>query len=139
MTLQILLIILMFLFWQQVSMQDCEKWNITEVALEPNEKPFPLSEILDASRINSSAIQWRGLQCKRWLQKGECKCNVGCQSSGNCCIDFLWDQFAFNNQSVAQNIKRYQQKVIESSKSQRCLPLFPFEKEIDEYLPPQGA
>ena len=124
----------MLLLWQDVSLQNyCNTLNITEIALEPNEKPFPLSEFLNASGIDSSAIQWRGLQCKRWLQKGECKCNVGCQSSGNCCIDFLWDQFAFNNQSDAQNVKNYQQKVIESSKSQRCLPLFPFEKEIDEY------
>ena len=67
------------------------------------------------------------------MQKGECQCNAGCQSSGNCCIDFLWNQFAFDNLSVAQNIKNYQQKVIESSKSQRCLPLFPFEKDINEY------
>ena len=93
------------LLWQEVSMEDCEKLNVTEIALRPNEKPFPLSEFLDASGINSSAIQWRGLQCKRWLKKGECQCYVGCQSSGNCCIDFLWDQFAFNNQSVAQKSK----------------------------------
>ena len=133
MSLHTLFVILIPLLWQEVSMEDCKKLNVTEIALRPNEKPFPLSEFLDASGINSSAIQWRGLQCKKWLQKGECQCDVGCQSSGNCCIDFLWDQFAFNNESVAQNVKSYQQKVIKSSKSQRCLPLFPFAKEIEEY------
>uniref|UniRef100_A0A7M5VD72 G-protein coupled receptors family 2 profile 2 domain-containing protein n=1 Tax=Clytia hemisphaerica TaxID=252671 RepID=A0A7M5VD72_9CNID len=129
-----LIVISMLLVWQEVSMQeDCRKWNITEIALTPNEKPFPLSDFLDASGINSSVIQWTGFQCQRWLQKGECRCNAGCQSSGDCCIDYLWNQFAFNNQSIAQNVNDYQQKVIKSSKSQHCLPLFPFEEEILEY------
>ncbi|XP_066929455.1 adhesion G protein-coupled receptor E2-like [Clytia hemisphaerica] len=128
------IVISMLLVWQEVSMQqDCQKWNITEIALTPNEKPFPLSEFLDASGIDSSAIQWTGFQCQRWLQKGECRCNAGCQSSGDCCIDYLWNQFAFNNQSIAQNVNDYQQKVIKSSKSQHCLPLFPFEEKILEY------
>ena len=120
------IVISMFLLCQDVSMQDCKKWNVTEIALKLNEKPFPLPEFMDASGINSSTLQWTGFQCKRWLQKGECQCDPGCQSSGDCCIDFLWDHFAFNNQSVAQNVKGYQQKLMESSKSQRCLPLFPF-------------
>ena len=100
MSLHALYIILMFLYWQEAWTEDCDNLSVTEIALEPNEKPFPISEFLEASGINSSSIQWTGLQCKKWLQKGECQCNTGCQSFGNCCIDFLWDQFAFNNQSV---------------------------------------
>ena len=113
--------------------RNCMRDHAIETALKPNEKPFPLEEFLQSTGINTTNINWKGYQCKKKVKDSECHCRNECHKSGKCCIDFLWHYFAFNNKTVDENVRDYTQFMQTSLKSQSCLPLFPFEKEIEEY------
>ena len=98
---------------------------VIENLLAKGEMEFPLTEFLNATGI-TTPVKWEGFQCKKWIDKGECSCTEDCQKTSSCCVDFLWKDFAFNNKTVAENVRTYREAVFESTKRQSCLPLFPF-------------
>ena len=128
------LIVILALF--RYSIQFCEDRlpNTFTVPLQENEQEFPLKEFLKAVGINSE-ISWYGHQCKkqiRMLGGEDCSCSSGCKARGECCIDYLWQELAFNNKSMDKNILEYEIKVLSDAKRHECLPFFPFDKDLEE-------
>jgi len=88
--------------------------------------PFPLQDFLNVTGIPK--LRWYGFQCYKQGYHSGCDCSKSCQREGNCCIDFLWEanKTISANQTNREALVTYKQKVLNSTKGQSCLPLFPF-------------
>ena len=107
--------------------------NIIE-PLKPGEHEFPLQQFLEVLGITPK-IPWFGYQCKKQVQMigaDDCSCSKGCQTKGECCIDYLWHDLAFNNKSSIENSFSYSTTLMQA-KPHQCLPFFPFDESIKEY------
>ena len=101
--------------------------------LTPGEREFPLQEFLEVAGGIQSNISWFGHQCRKRVRSYECNCRKRCEDRHDCCIDYLWQEFAFNNKSKVENALSYKKKLFSEAKPHSCLPYFPFEKDINEY------
>lgn len=92
--------------------------------------PFPLKQFLHSTGI-SADIYWEGFRCFDQGYGTTCDCNPGCQLTGQCCIDFMWNHTEVKKAKVLTDprsaVDQYKNRVLTTStRNWTCLPLFPF-------------
>ena len=92
---------------------------------------FPLNEFLHSTGLLPD-IYWEGFRCFDQSYGTTCDCDPSCQSTAQCCIDFMWNHTeAVTQTKILANprslVNRYKKGVLgTSTKNWNCLPLFPF-------------
>ena len=88
---------------------------------------FPLAEFLNSTGIPPD-LPWDDFQCFNQSFGTTCKCNPGCQTAGDCCIDFMWNHTiaTINSSAMDEILNTYKNSLRTAIKDYVCLPLLPF-------------